>query len=213
MKSTTSLLSGILILAVGVILIICRQQITGSGIVTVAGILFLLTGVINLVLYLTQKDPDGRKRTRGVAALFAWLVSIATIILGLCMLIFNSTFNSMIAFLFGLLVAFGALMLLYDIIFGIRRVMKTPVWTYLFPVAMAGLAAGIFPQKTGGGEDATVMLLTGISLIIFGVAGIVFGSLVASGNAAIRHKETDETKALADNTKKVEPKELKSLDD
>ncbi|MDE6397385.1 MAG: DUF308 domain-containing protein [Muribaculaceae bacterium] len=213
MKSTTSLLTGILILAIGVILIICRSQITGSGIVTVAGILFLVTGIVNLILYVTQKDSEGRKRTRGVAALFGWLVSIATIILGLCMLIFNSTFNSMIAFLFGVLVAFGALMLLYAIVFGIRRVMKTPVWTFIFPLAMAGLAAGIFPQKTGAGEDATVMLLTGISLIVFGVAGIVFGSLIASGNAAIKHEAAVDKKTLPETSKKESPKELKSLDD
>lgn len=212
MKSTTSLLSGILILAIGVILIICRTQITGSGIVTVAGLLFLVTGIINIVLYVTQKDPEGHRRTRGIAALFGWLVSVATIILGLCMLIFNSTFNSMIAFLFGVLVAFGAIMLLYAIIFGIRRVMKVPAWTYLFPLAMAGLAAGIFPQKTGAGEDATVMLLTGISLIVFGVAGIVYGSLIASGNATIRREGVTDKK-IAQDTPKESPKELKSLDD
>lgn len=215
MKSTTSLLTGILILAIGVILIICRNLITGQGIVTVAGILFLLTGIVNIILYVTEKDEDGKRRNRGFAAIVGWLVSLATITLGLCMLIFTTTFNSMIAFLFGLLIVFGALMQLYAIVFGVRRVTAVPAWTYAFPVVMAGLGIAVFTQKTGtGGNDSVVMLLTGIGFLVFGLGAIVLGAII-SGAKALRKKAEEGESQDTDSkiNKKVPTKELKSLDD
>lgn len=218
MKSSTSLLSGILILAIGIVLIISRNLITGSGIVTVAGLLFLVTGIINLVLYVTQKDEDGRRRTRGIALVFGWLVSIATIILGVCMLFFNSTFNGMIAIIFALIVFFGALMQLYAILFGVRRVRTIPGWVYLFPAAMIVFTFIIAGQKTGSGQDSTVMTLTGVSMLIFGIGSIFIGALVGTGRRAMEqngglrlNSKTSKQGSLPES--KVKSTEIKSLDD
>lgn len=180
---TASLLTGILILAIGVILIICNKLITGHGIIVVAGILFLLTGIINIVLYVTRKDGEGKKINRGFPLFFGWIVSVAAIILGLCMLVFNSTFAGMIPFIFGLLIFFGAALLILTMSVGVRKVVKLPLWLWIFPVAM--IIIGIITiTRNAVKDDPTIMILTGVSMLIFGLTGMIVGAMLEG----IRHQ-------------------------
>ncbi len=201
--SGVSLLTGVLILVVGVVLIICNKMITGHGVVVLAGILFLLTGVINLVLFVTRKEPDGTMRNRGMALFFGWLVSLAAMILGLCMLVFNPTFSALIPFIFGLLVFFGALMLAFTMLFNVRKVFKVPGWMWCFPGVMVVLGIITLMQKPET-SDPLVMILTGSAMVLFGLAGMLLGAM-ASG---IRRQvpETDSKAGVAD----VEAKEIES---
>lgn len=202
-SSGVSLLTGVLILVIGIVLIICNKMITGHGVVVLAGILFLLTGVVNLVLYVTRKEPDGTMRNRGMALFFGWLVSLAAIILGLCMLVFNATFNALIPFIFGLLVFFGAVMLAFTMLFNVRKVFKVPGWMWCFPGVMVvlGIVTLMQPPTT---SDPLVMILTGSAMILFGLAGMLLGAM-ASG---IRRQVAE--KGAAPEVSDVEAKELES---
>ena len=201
MKTSKSLLTGILVLLIGVVLIICHKMITGQGIIVLAGILFLLTGVINLMLYVHQgnktdeeKDTKDDKKTaeksrpRGIALVFGWLVSLAAIILGLCMLVFNGTFTQMIPFIFGLLAFFGAVMLAFIMGISLRKLIKLPGWMWLFPGVMAVLAIIVVAQNTPA-SDPLIMLLTGISLILFGLDAIILGIVSAHAHRVAERAE------------------------
>ena len=202
-SKTISLLTGILILAIGIILIICNKMITGRGIVVLAGILFLLTGIINLVLYITRKNPDGEHTHTAASRFLGWLVSIAAIILGLCMLVFIDTFNQMIPFIFGLLIFFGALILIITYIFNVRKIVSIPVWCWLFPIVMVVLGIITITQKADV-SDPLIMILTGSSMIIFGFAGTILGALVSGA----KRKALEDQKNLHSQTIEVTPKEI-----
>lgn len=206
MKSTKSLLSGILVLIFGIVLIICHKMITGQGIIVLAGILFLVTGVINIVLYVNRKDKDNddddddddknkkkkkkdeRPRLSGPALFISWLVSIAAIILGLCMLVFESTFTQMIPLIFGLLVFLGGIMLAFTMGISLRRLVKMPGWMWSFPAIMAVMAIIIASLSTPK-SDPVIMLLTGISLMLFGVAGMITGIIATHARRAAARAE------------------------
>ena len=176
-SNTKSLLTGMLILAVGIVLIICNKMITGRGVVVLAGILFLITGIINLILYVTRKDENGQNINKGFSLFFGWLVSIAAMILGICMLVFTTTFNAMIPFIFGLLIFFGAIMLAFTFVFHVRKIVNVPGWLWIAPLAMIVLGIITLTRKPEI-ADPLIMILTGVSMVIFGVTGALLGILV-----------------------------------
>lgn len=187
------LLTGVIILALGVVLTVFNKMITGHGVVVLAGILFLLTGIINIVVYVTRHNPDGSRVNRGFALFFGWLVSCAAMILGLCMLVFSDTFSRMIPFIFGLLILFGALVLTFSFIFGVRKVFKVPGWVWIFPLVMVGL--GIVTMTLNAVvDDSLIMILTGVSMIIFGVTGMIVGIMLSGAKRQARREELEATK-------------------
>ena len=119
-------------------------------------------------------------------------------ILGLCMLIFQPTFIALVSVMFGILIAFAAFYQLYVLSIAIRPVALS-AWFYLVPAVLALCAVYLFIQEPAYTSDTTIMLTTGISLCIFGVAGIVEGILVGRE----RRKEKAAQKAGA--TTKAEP--------
>jgi len=207
---------GLCTLAIGIVLIICNSLITSAGIVTVAGLLFLVIGVINLILYVTQKDEDGKKRTRGMALVLGWLVSISSIILGLCMLVFNDTFKEMIPLIFALLVFFGAAMSALGLWFVVRKIARLPAAMWAMPGVMLVMAIIVAVQDAESG-DHIIMILTGISMIIFAIQSFVLSTVTARANhraareASSRSFTGEDGRNAAVEAKNV--KELKALDD
>lgn len=183
-------------------------MITGRGIVVLAGILFLLTGIVNLVVYVTRKDSDGQPANSGFSRFFGWLVSLAAIILGLCMLVFTETFNQMIPFIFGLLIFFSALILVFLYLFRTRKIIKVPGWSWLFPLIITILGVITFTQKPDA-SDPLIMILTGVSMIIFGLAGIILVSLVSGA----RRQALADQKLNEQNTIDTHAKEISSSND
>lgn len=215
MKATTSFLTGLLVLAAGIVLIICNKLITQSGIITVAGILFVLTGIINLILYVNQKDENGKPKVNGITKVFGWLVSLAAMILGLCMLIFNPTFARMVPFIFGILILFGGVVLIYALVTAGKRYGTVSGWLYIFPAALVILALVVFFQNTTG-SDSRILILTGSALLTFGVGCFVTGMVMAMGAHRIKKGAGDSPVDVKD-VKAIEDKEtkdaIKGLDD
>lgn len=169
MKATSTLLAGVIILAMGLILIICHDTITGSGIVTAGGITFVISALVDIVLYLGGRDREGQPRKRGAALVFGWIVSVAALLLGVSMFVFNDTFTRLIVPMFGILVLLGALVQLWVLAYGTRPV-RMPRWLYAVPALMVVCAVLVF---VGGFGEPTVNVLTGSALIVFGLGGFV----------------------------------------
>lgn len=206
-SKTKSLLTGILILTVGVLLIICNKLITSNYFVVLAGILFVLTGVINLVVYVNKKDDNGVRENKGMSLALGWMVSVSAIILGICMLSFSSTFNAMIPFIFGLLIFFGAVMLSIMMLVNARKYIKVPLWLWIFPLAMIILGIVTITRKAVV-DDSLIMIMTGVSMILFGFTGIVLGAMIAGAkqNMVMTSARKDTPKI---ETHDVEAKEVK----
>lgn len=185
MKATSTLLAGVIILAMGLILIICHNTITGSGIVTAGGIIFVISALVDIVLYIGGRNREGQQRKRGAALIFGWIVSVAALLLGISMFVFNDTFTQLIAPMFGILVLLGALVQLWILTYGTRPV-RMPLWLYTIPGLMAICAILIF---VGGYTDSTVNILTGSALTIFGLGGFVESALLGLARRRMMHDQ------------------------
>ncbi len=213
MKASTTLLSGLIILAAGVILILSNHFITKSGIVTTAGILFLLSGIVNTVLYLSGTDKDGNPKHRGASKFFGIVVSLASLLLGLSMFVFNDDFQGMIPILFALVLFFGALVQFF-IVVSIRRGVGMPAWPYAFPAVMLILSIVVFFANL---KEPDLMLISGCGLVVFGVGGFVESFLLKAANrsmnvgANLASNQDDDDKVV--DLSHNEVKEIKGLDD
>lgn len=172
---------GLLALAAGVILIFTYRGISSTGVVMTGGILFILAGIFNVLAagYERRRAERAGGRGRGViSATVNWLACAGAVILGVCMLIFQSTFVALIPFIFGVLIAFSAFYQLYLLAYGTRPAML-PGWLYIVPLALAGAAVYLFLQKPEL-DDAVIMLTTGIALTFFGLATFAEGTMLGT---------------------------------
>ena len=201
-----SLIAGVLIFAIGLVLILCNKSITGEGVIVLAGVLFLLTGIVNVILYSTHKSEPGEKQIPTYSVFLGWLMSIAAIILGVCMLIFTKTFGTMIPVIFGILIFFGAVVLSLTMLRGVRKVLKVPGWTWIFPIAMVGLGVATILQEANA-NDPLIMILTGVSMILFGLGAGVVGILVSGATKGVKRQIEE---SAATKTEKKEKPEAKS---
>lgn len=183
-----SILTGVITLAVGITLIICNKMISGLLVVTLAGILFILAGILNLLIYVMRKDAAGKRINSGFTFFLGWFVSIAAIVLGVSMLVFTDTFNHFVPLVFGLFLFLGAAMLCYVMLFVVRKLFKVPGWLWAFPIAMLILGIIVItrnPQQ----DDALIMILTGSALAVYGMASLFIASLRSGARRAIENEE------------------------
>lgn len=231
MKGRSLLLSAILFLVAGVILILTCRTTSTANIVVVGGVMFIACGVLNILAYIAGR-PGNKEIARAVKAgqkppvrssvrsALAWISSSASIILGLCLLVFTSTFTSLVPVVFALLIIFAALYQFYLLAIGCRP-LKLPAWLFVVPVLMTGAAVYVFMQEPGNNESEhtgmLIMLITGISFVLFGAAMIVESVLIGSANRRIiKQARTPDTAADSHEsvaTDKNQVIEVKPLDD
>ncbi len=181
MKGKNLFFMGLIVLIAGIILIITYQSIKSVGVVITGGILFIVAGVFNIAVYLGRRS-EGR-RAGVLSDVITWVNCAAGVILGLCMLIFQSTFIGLVPFLFGVLIAFGALYQFFLLGYGCRPA-RIPWWLFLVPTALAGAAIYLFVQRPDE-SDPVIMLTTGISLGVLGLAMVVESFIVGHYNREV----------------------------
>lgn len=188
MKGRNLIFISLLILAIGVVLLLFHSNIDRASIVTVGGVLFILAGFFNILVFdrtARKKQKSGEREHAGmVSTSMSWISSGAAVILGVCMLVFKSTFLPLVPVMFGILIAFAAFYQLYILAVGVRPVVL-PAWLYFAPLLVAIGAAYLFFQK-GDAEDVHIIVATSVSLIIFGIAGIIEGVMLGSENRLMR---------------------------
>lgn len=186
-----SLLTGIIIFVIGIILIVFNKSITGHSIIVIGGILFLITGIINTILFSSHRYKPNEPKNNNeplMNIIMSWFVSIASIILGVCMLIFTDTFSKMIPVIFAILIFFGAVILALSMLVGIRKILKVPGWTWIFPcsIVITGIIT-LFEEASI--NDPLIMILTGIAMTLFGIGSFIEGILVAGANRGVKQHE------------------------
>lgn len=191
MKGRNLFLLGLGAILLGVLLIIFRASLANGKVVLIAGTLFVVAGVMNMTVFLGSRDKNGKARMGAFGTVFGWLASAAATILGLAMLIFSTDFVAITGFMFAVLILFAALFQLFLIAFGARPTALSP-WLYLVPAALVGAALYIiFLRQPTENSEHIVMLVTGISLLIFGLSTIIEGAAVGQINRQAKHTPDD----------------------
>lgn len=210
MKGKNLLLSAIIIAVAGIIMIITHATVNTQGLAIACGIMFILAGVVDIFVFMNRRPRQSAKnaaatpeqtaagngaapapaRQSVLSTFFGWLTMVGSIVLGLSMLIFRDTFSGVIAFMFAILVAFGALMQLYILLFGTRPARLSPYF-YIAPLLLAGASAYLFTLEASA-DDPLLMLVSGIAFTFFGVVTLVEGLVARSViNAMARQAQMD----------------------
>ncbi len=184
MKGRNLILMALVTLAIGILMIIFRNALASNSVVIGCGILFILAGVANVTVFLGSRDKNGHARMGAVGTAIGWLASAAAVVLGVVMVLFRTVFETMVGYMFAVLLLFGALFQFCLLLFGSRPV-RLSSWFFLVPMALCGSAVYIFMQQPGR-SDYAIMLTTGISLAFFGFMTLVESAAISSGNRTLR---------------------------
>lgn len=184
MKGRNLILMALVTLAIGILMIIFRNALASNSVVIGCGILFILAGVANVTVFLGSRDKDGHARMGAVGTAIGWLASAAAVVLGVVMVLFRTVFETMVGYMFAVLLLFGALFQFCLLLFGSKPV-RLSSWFFLVPMALCGAAVYIFMQQPGR-SDYAIMLATGISLAFFGLMTLVESAAISSGNRTLR---------------------------
>lgn len=185
MKGKNLILIGVVVFVVGLLLTMFRLDLAHGGVVSLAGIIFVAAGVLNMTVFLGSRDKDGRSRMGAFGTAFGWIASAAAVVLGLSMLIFKGAFVALIGFMFGVLLLFAAIFQIFLLLFGSRPT-RISNWFFLVPAVIIGAAIYIFLRKPDTAGETTDLLVTGISFMIFGVATVIEGSIIGQSNRMLR---------------------------
>lgn len=173
MKAKNLILIALVAIAAGVALIIANKSINSDGVVVAGGVLFVIAGLLNIFVFYNE-----RKHAAGgaLASSFSLIGNIGALILGICMLIFQSTFIVLVPYIFGIVVTFLACYQFYVLVIGARPA-ELPAWFYLVPIILIGGAIYIFMchPKT---DDHLIILSSGIALCFFGLFAIIEASMI-----------------------------------
>ncbi len=171
MKGRTLTLLGILAGIVAAALIIARNSITPAGVVLTGGTLFILAGICNAIVV-------SRNRTSTIGRSFGYTANAASIVLGICMMVFVDSFVPLVSFIFGVLVALFAIWQFYVLASGVKPY-RLAAWLYVFPIALLGIAAYIIFGKASL-EAFPIILSTGIAVAVLALGCLVEGGLLGA---------------------------------
>jgi hypothetical protein len=193
MKGKSLFLTALATGVAGIILLLTFESIKSTGVVICGGALFILAGLINMILYTSNNQKavteEGEVETRrsAVATTFSWITSAAAVVLGLSMLIFQETFITLVPFIFGILIAIGALHQVFVLAYGCRPAKLSP-WFYLMAAALVAVAVYVFnlqPEE----NDREIMLSGGIALVAFALVTLVESIIISRQLRKLRKAE------------------------
>lgn len=207
MKGRNLFLTALLAIAAGIALIFFKDVINSRMLVTVGGIFFIATGVINMGIFLGSRDKEGKARQGFMSNAFGWGASSASVLLGLAMLIFNDRFVGLVNFMFAVLIAVAALYQLFLLLFGARPV-RLPGWLFIGVVLLTIGAVWLFIPSAYT-TDANVMLTTGISFIVFGATTLIESFFIGSANRQARKEDEARSHEVSEGEEEKKPEEPK----
>lgn len=166
-------------LAVGVALALAYHSVTASGIVTLTAAMLIATGVLDIALLARTSATGTSSKTMRI---ISRITGGAAAVLGIVMLIRSDTFVALVPWGLGLLLAIAAIAELFVVIESQRGSRRLDWWWTVSALAIAIAAGYVLTRTTDGLQDASMMLVTGIALGVFG--------LVTTTEALLTHEKS-----------------------
>lgn len=179
MKTTGIILSSFIIIVAGVVLCILNSHpdilVT---IVRITGTAFALAGLLNIILMLMRRRKNKDNQT---GRILGWISGTGGLLLGCAMMLSPLSFTPILVFVFGVLLILGGLSQIYMLAWGYRPY-KPSGWMYVLPVLQ--LIGGIIMicSDTVRTDNATMLLITGIGFIFYGLTTFTIIIGVAGSN-------------------------------
>ena len=169
MKSTTNVLTSLIVLIVGILMIVWHSRVDIlSWIVMAVGIMLIVPGLYSLISALVRRGSRDNDHSAPTSTIVA---SIGALVLGVWMVVNLEFFVGVLAFIFGgLLILFGVFHIL---VVGVwSRPFVLPWYFYKLPVLMIVAGIVILCSNVRTLNDA-VVLITGISFVASSVCSIM----------------------------------------
>lgn len=172
-------------------------------VVLVIGILFIATGVFNLIIEMNRKDEKGRKRISPIGV----LATAGTGILGILMVCTPHTMINLIIYLFAAAFILLGVYQICSLAFFYRPV-TFPFWFFILPALL--VITGVVICIIGPSAVAqTMTLITGIALIVYAIASFIdIAGLLAFRRDMRKMAEASQSAAQADTT----PREVEDVE-
>ena len=167
MNNKTYLLTYLFTLLGGVLLVCLKGRgELFSGISIVLGVVFLLIGVLTMVgnLSLSKTAREAGMKTSPAVI----LVSVASMVLGLIMVLEPGVFVKYVIYLIGLLLILCGVVQLFNFLPSMRRLGFS--W-YFLPMPIVSIGVGITVMVLGPEVANILALLTGIVMIVYSING------------------------------------------
>ncbi|MBP3535732.1 MAG: DUF308 domain-containing protein [Muribaculaceae bacterium] len=197
-----NLWSAILALIVGIVMVFF-SDLALETVVLVIGILFIATGVFNLIIEMNRKDEKGRKRISPIGV----LATAGTGILGILMVCTPHTMINLIIYLFAAAFILLGVYQICSLAFFYRPV-TFPFWFFILPALL--VITGVVICIIGPSAVAqTMTLITGIALIVDAIASFIdIAGLLAFRRDMRKMAEASQSAAQADTT----PREVEDVE-
>ena len=217
MKKSGFTIINFIILGIGILFIAaCRRDDFIHSLVFFSGICFIIPGVVNIFSLIRSSkksniegdDTNERPRQSTWSRFTNWSVSTAAVVLGAMMCFTPETFRTPLIYIFALSIFFGGLYHTYMMLRGLRPA-KVDAWTYAFPAAITIIACILFfiPSLRQPDNQTTVILLTGIAMILFAIASFFESLAIRAYNRYLASQPTlpDATSAPTEATSTANP--------
>lgn len=180
MKASQTLVTAIPAMAAGIIMIIAHSSISSSGVIILAGILLIAAGLLGILL--APRRRQGRTRRDRFTLILSYVGWGAAMTLGAVITVLRETFVTAVPVAFGLLLLLAASGLIYYMYRARRTSGPLSAWFYAAPALLAGAAVYLFTRNPADDamSDSTIMLVTGIALILYGATAMAQGLLAAN---------------------------------
>lgn len=197
-----NLWSAILALIAGIVMVFF-SDLALETVVLVIGILFIATGVFNLIIEMNRKDEKGRKRISPIGV----LATAGTGILGILMVCTPHTMINLIIYLFAAAFILLGVYQICSLAFFYRPV-TFPFWFFILPALL--VITGVVICIIGPSAVAqTMTLITGIALIVYAIASFIdIAGLLAFRRDMRKMAEASQSAAQADTT----PREVEDVE-
>ena len=168
MKAKTALIVSILIMVAGIILTIVHTMNVFTYIIVSLGIAFIIPAFYNIAKISTEEADI----TEGVGDKFhrysGLVSSVGSVILGIIMIGWSGSFEVFLPMIFGIILVLGACFHSFIMALALRPV-RLPIWLFSMPIILLALGLVILFVNQNTLTPPTIVLMSGIGLIIFAI--------------------------------------------
>jgi uncharacterized membrane protein HdeD (DUF308 family) len=178
-----------------------RHDQISQTILTLGGVAFILPGVTVLLSLLVNRKSKAAKTTEDTSAettaetnkrsqnpvmsLLTVICGIATVVLGVVILVVPGIFQPLLVYLFGALLILSAAWQ-FNLMMRRNRTTIYPIWLEVAPILIVVLGVVMMTLDSFAKNEKTLVLATGIGFTLFGLIGLSISYIALKARAAAK---------------------------